>query len=61
MKVTTSSKYQKRAKAQLKKMIKNNDFKELGKIALWNDATFSEKEVAEILLKDLKEDLKWTD
>ena len=60
MKVTTSSKYQKRAKVQLKKMIKNNNFEGLGniafglnKIALWHDITFSEKEVAERLLKEL--------
>ena len=60
MKVTTSSKYQKRAKAQLKKMIKNNNFEglyiiafEFNKIDLWDDATFTLKEVAEMLLKEL--------
>jgi len=62
MKVTASNRYQRRAKQDLKKMIKNNDFEKLGnvayvlnKIELWHDITFSEKEVAEQLLKDLKE------
>ena len=58
--VEPSSNYQRRARVELERMIKDNDFEGLGniafglnRIALWHNMSNSEKEVAERLLKDL--------
>jgi len=62
--VEPSNNYQRRARVELERMIKDNDFSKLGRIAfglnkiiLWqkikNNYVLNEKEVAERLLKDL--------